>query len=297
MKIRNILLYVCLFFVVSSVWSQGGEVVVVVSRTLAPYQEALKGFEHDGRFNAVVINLEGDATKTAPILEAVQNVRPEAVLAFGTDAVNAVKNISLSLPIVYAMVLEPVDFQGKKVSGIVIQIPPTEQFSRISKMLPGVKRVGVLYNPNFSKKAIAQARETIGQFNMMLIPIAIENPSEISGALSNLTKDKVDAIWSVVDNMVAQPMMVGKTIEHSQNQKIPFIGLSVFHVKAGALSAFSVDYSDVGRQASELVAKVITDGVSGKVETPKKIVVFVNEVTQRQLNVELSKVTDVQFVR
>jgi putative ABC transport system substrate-binding protein len=272
-------------------------VLVVLSRTLAPYQEALKGFEQDGRFSTTVINLEGDATKVGLVQNALGNNKPEAMLVLGTDALNAIKNTACTVPVAYSMVLEPMELPGKKASGVIMQIPIADQFNRISKLLPNVKKIGVLYNPNFSKKTINQAREIVGQFGITLIPIAIENPTEISGALTNLTKDKVDAIWSVVDNIVAQPAVVGKTIEHAQNQKLPFIGLSVFHVKAGALAAFSVDYADIGKQSSDLISKMLAGSSIGKVESPRKVIVFVNDNAQKQMGLDLSGISDVQVMR
>jgi putative ABC transport system substrate-binding protein len=272
-------------------------VLVLLSRTLAPYQEALKGFEQDGRFPTRVVNLEGDPAKVGLVQDALDSGKAEALLVVGTDAVHAIKNSAPGLPLVFTMVLEPVDLPGKKIGGVVMQVQSADQFSRIAKMLPAVKRIGVLYNPGSSKKAIGQAREDVGRFGMTLIPIAVENPSEVPSALGNLTKDKVDAIWSVVDNIVAQPAVIGQTIAHAQAQKLPFIGLSAFHVKAGALLAFSADFHDIGKQTAELTAKVISGAGVGKVEFPRKIMVYANEGVQKQLGLNLSSAEDVQWMR
>ncbi|NTV51857.1 MAG: hypothetical protein HGA76_02415 [Candidatus Firestonebacteria bacterium] len=274
------------------------KVVAVLSRALAPYETALKNFQQDGRFAVQVVNLEGDMSKIGEIQAALAAEKPVAVLALGTEAVNAIKN---SPPpgsaLIFSMILDPMEIPGRKVSGVVMQIPTGEQFARLAKMLPGAKRVGVVYNPKFSKKSILQARDVVGQYGMSLMPIAVENFDEIPGALSNLTNDKVDVLWSVVDNLVAQPSAISQIIEHAHNEKVPFIGLSMYHVKAGALAAFAVDYSDLGKQTAELTAKVVAGEASNRIETPRKIVAYVNDTVQKQLGLNLSDFPDVQILR
>jgi putative ABC transport system substrate-binding protein len=273
-----------------------GNVVVVLSRSLGPYEEAFKSFQQDARFTCQLVNLEGDMSRTGEIANAVASGKPEAVLAFGTEAVNSLKANPSSIPMVYSMVLEPMEIPGKKTAGVVMQIPISEQFERFVKMLPGAKRLGVVYNPKFSKKIISQARDAAGQYGLVLLPIAVENEGEVQGALSNLTHEKVDVLWSVVDNTVAQPAVISQIIEHARAQKLPFIGLSMYHVKAGALMAFAVDYADIGRQTAELTAKAISGQSSGKMETPKRIIIYVNESVQKQLKLDLSNFSDVQVV-
>jgi putative ABC transport system substrate-binding protein len=296
MKTLRVLSVSLLLGLVLGTAASAGKVVVVLSRTLGPYEEALKSFQQDGRFTVKVVNLEGDMAKAGEIQDAVAAEKPEAVLAFGTEAVNGIKLNPPSVPLVYSMILEPAEIPGKKIAGVVMQIPTAEQFERLSKMIPGAKRIGVLYNPKFSKKIITQARDVVGQHGLALMPIAVENPGEIQGALSNLTKDKVDVLWSVVDNMVAQPAVIGQIIEHARAQKLPFIGLSVYHVKAGALAAFTVDYSDIGRQTADLTAKVTAGESLNRTESPRRVIVFVNDAVQKSLSLDLSNFSDVQLV-
>lgn len=271
------------------------KIIAVISRSLGPYQEALKGYEQESKLTVQEVNLDGDVSKGSQVTEMLSAEKADGVLAVGTEALAVLKMIPVSTPAFYTMVLEPLELPGRKTSGVLMQISVNDQMLNISKLLPAVKKVGVIYNPNSSKKSVNQAREVAGNYGLTLSPIAVENASEVSGALTNLTRDKVDAIWSVVDSTVAQPAVIGQIIQHAGSQKIPFIGLSVFHVKAGALAAFSVDFADIGTQTASLTKKVLAGGAN-KVETPRRIVIYVNAEVQKQLGLDLSKAPNVQMV-
>jgi ABC-type uncharacterized transport system substrate-binding protein len=115
------------------------------------------------------------------------------------------------------------------------------------------------------------------------IPLAINSQDEFKGALAKLTKDQVDLIWSVPDSFTLQPQAVKDTIEHALNQKLPFIALAEAHVTAGALAAFSVDFSGLGAQTAELVKSTLGGKSVLPVYYPKQVILYVNPDTLGKL--------------
>jgi putative ABC transport system substrate-binding protein len=288
----------CLALAGSAAPALATKVAVIFSRSMPPYQEALRGFEQSGFTDTAVLNLEGSAANVPVVLKDVAEARPDGVLIFGAEAFNALKAGLPNVPVVYALVLEPLEGPNRT-AGVLMQIPVEDQIDRIRRLLPGVRKVGVVYNPAYSLKTINQARQLVDAAQMTLVPIAVESVGEIPSALNKMAESGIDVLWSVVDKTVAQPVAVEQMIKFSLERKVPFIGLSVFHVKAGALAALSVDYADLGQQTG-LLAKRVLDGTvsSGKVETPRKVIIYVNGETQRRLGLKnLVQLPEIQMVQ
>ena len=134
---------------------------------------------------------------------------------------------------------------------------------------------------------------------MSLVPISVESVGEVPSALSKMKEGNIEVLWSVVDKTAAQPSAIEQEIKFSLENRIPFIGLSVFHVKAGALVAFSVDYSDLGAQTAVLAKRLLAGSeAAGRVETPRKVIIYLNVETQRRLGLKnLTALPEIQAVQ
>ena len=72
----------------------------------------------------------------------------------------------------------------------------------------------------------------------------------------------------------------------------PFLAASDIFVQQGALAGLSVDYKDLGRQAGEMVQRILKDGQpDGRLEAPAKVNLAVNRQTARQLGAVINEAT------
>lgn len=287
---KQIILMIFSLSLIAKLPAWGGEkkIVVVLSRFLAPYEEALEGFKETSRCDIRHFNMKGDAGRARQIMEVLSPPDTDLVVTIGSEATLAAqKYLSSSIPVVYTMVLEEQKFTGRRAAGVLMQVPIKEQLGSIQKLFAYVSKVGVIYNPIHSGDKINQTRRLITEFGMHLVPIAVENQQDITNALNKLTRDKIDLLWSVVDQTVAKPAAVKLVISHSLEEKIPFIGLSKFHVQAGALAAFSVDYKEIGAQTAVLARKVIQSKKKmPPVEFPHRVILFLNTQTWEKLGIK-----------
>jgi putative ABC transport system substrate-binding protein len=88
---------------------------------------------------------------------------------------------------------------------------------------------------------------------------------------------------------VFNPQTAQSILLFSLRHRIPFVGLSLSWVSAGALYALDRDYQDIGRQCGELALQVIHGARAGALppSAPRKVVYSVNLKTARQLKVEI----------
>lgn len=297
---RNIFVFgVFLLYALTGLALQGrGAKVAVVSKNVGPYQATLDGFQRSAKFDYQVFTLEDNESQNSQVAKNLNAARPSLIIAVGTEAVLFSKNATFGLPIIYTMVLEPIQFADVQLSGITIKVSINDQLSRIKKILPKRKTLGVIYTSFGSGRDIEEARSLIDKYELAIYPISVETMQEASQAISKLTPGVVDILWMVLDKNLSRPEIVQQMIQHSWNTKLPLIGLSPYHVKAGALAAFSVDFADVGAQTAAYTQSVLAGEKVKNADAPRKVLVYVNTKIQAKLGItDLVALPDMQQVQ
>jgi putative ABC transport system substrate-binding protein len=275
------------------------KVAVILSRSLTAYTTAVEGFEvSSASLEYRVLNMEGDMEKGRRIMQSLKPGKTSLVVAVGTEAAIAAKLLNSTIPLLYTMVFNPPDFLHRQAAGIIIKPGIDAQLKRIRKLLPTKNRIGVIYDPRYSSGSIKKARLSADRHALILLPIAIEKQEDIPQVLLKLTRDRVDILWMVIDKTLAHPSVFYLLLAHSSKEGLPLFGLSSFQVKAGALAAFCVDFPDIGNQTSQLAEKILEGKNKDVLEFPRKLIIYVNPKTQKQLGIDdLGVFPEVQFIQ
>jgi len=286
-------------------------VVVVKSRNLVPYNQAVEGLKktfaaRDLAVQIREVELPSEPTKEEPFLRALEKSGPDLVVTVGTQATLSVVRYIKSAPVVFSLVL----FSGESesllqnrpanVTGSAMDIPINLQFQRLQEVIPELKRVGVIFNPQNSMGEIEGARRAAREIGLTLVEIPVTNESEVLQQVEGL-KGKVDVLWSVADSTVFTPRSVDSILLLTLRDGIPFVGLSPSFVKAGALLSFSCDYQDVGSQSAEQALEILAGKSPAEVSVayPRRISLFLNLNTARAIHLEISQKlqSQVEFMR
>ena len=268
----------------------GQRVLVIQSLNVPPYEEALAGFKSvcDAEITKVIIS---DQERINPS-QIIQSDKPELILAIGMDALTKIKEIE-DIPIIYMMVLNPqaITFGEKNISGISMTLSPEKQVTTLLEVLPAIKRIGTLYNPDRTGNFIKGAVNAANNRGITLVAEKVQSTKELPPALKNIQK-KIDAFWMIPDITVYSP----ETIEFLllfllENQK-PIISFSEKYVELGALMSISVDPYDIGNQAGE-VAKAILSSNGSKRDVQRidarKAVIFINLKIAKKLRITIDE--------
>ncbi|MCK5242669.1 hypothetical protein KAR34_09475 [bacterium] len=267
--------------------AEAGKIVLLTSRDDGPYAEVCKAIEQSGNLEIEKVNLADNSPKA---VKAVQDLSPDQadkIIAVGIKAIILSKKVDSRIPVIYTMVYNPVKFENRKSAGIIIRISVAEQIARLRELFPERKRIGVVFNPQYSGNQINQARGLMKKYDFQLFAIPVGNQEEISGALKRFSKGIINILWLVADQTVAHPESLKKLAAYSKQQRIPLIGLSRYHIQKGALAAFSVDFKDIGRQVAARAGK---DFAEQEVEEPQKVIMFINGGLKKELGI--SDLTD-----
>jgi putative ABC transport system substrate-binding protein len=233
----------------------GHEIVTVQSIRVAPYEEAIKGVESvcDAEITRLVISeLEG-----ADVVKKVDEIKPDLVLAIGMDALVRVKTIK-NIPIVYLMVLNPQSIlSGENITGVSMNIPQEKQLITLLEVLPELKNIGLLYDPDRTGHLAKSAQDAAGKTGIKLIASEIHSSKSASLLIMNM-KEKIDLFWMLPDITVLTPETVEFLLLFSLENQIPILTFSDKYVELGALMSIGIDPFDIGRQAGEMAKKILS---------------------------------------
>ncbi len=225
---------------------------------------------------------------------------PKVMVGIGTTAAEALisNNRKQGIPIVFSSVTDPVGTglvasikkPGGKVTGVSDYTDPAKQFAMFKRILPKLTKLGIIYNPgeNNSRTLIEAMEKAAIQFNIQLVTAAANNTSEVADAALSLVS-KVDAIFINNDNtaLSAFDTIVRRATEH----KIPVFVSDTDIVDRGALAALGPDQYTVGRQAGQLVIKILAGATpaNSPVLFPEKVELFLNMKAAKALSIEIPK--------
>jgi putative ABC transport system substrate-binding protein len=266
----------------SSVWA--AKALVILSKDLPAYRQVADGYTGGSADEVQRISLVDEASQ-AQALSLLASGRIDLLVTIGPQAAELAKARS-TIPWVYTMVLDPPAGTGARSGGVMMRIDLSDQVVWLKKLFPQAKQVSVIYNPAYSLKLINRARTLAEQNQLTLLPMAVESAEEVNGALQKIKDAKIDVLWSVVDSTILQPQVISEIIAFTDKNRIPFIGLSESHVKAGALATITVDYSDLGAQCADLAVRLQRGTAAGGMETARRLVIYVNPGIQKNLGLQ-----------
>lgn len=294
-----IILFVILF------WPSQGKgctVLAIRSKDTVPYNHAITGFRSGFQgleLNLVIIDTTEEETEISSILS---KYRPDLILCLGTKALKYALTVK-KIPKIFCLVLHPEMYLSTDyldVYGITIELPPLLQFRIIAQAFPRLKRIGVIYNPEFNQKYIEIAKESAKSVALDLVTCSVRSVKEVPSALHHL-EDKIDILWSILDNTAYGPETARYVLLFALRRDIPFVGFSPQFAKAGALMAVYGDYEDMGRQSALLAKKVLLGNEESlvKILQPRKARIAINQKVARALGItftpEFLKIVDKVF--
>jgi putative ABC transport system substrate-binding protein len=268
-------------------------VIVVVSQDAAPFRDALAGFKRElehgaGAINWEIVQLQGEPARATQMLAQTQAGRVKLVLALGTLATHESLLRFPGTPVVAGMILTASEIEGApNATGVFLQFPVETELEWLARLLPGQRRVGVLYHSAEAKGRVSQAERLAAGANLNIESYQIDAPQEIPDALESLA-NRADVLWGITDPMIYNSETAKSLLVFSFRHQIPLIGLSTPWVKAGALYALDRDYQDIGVQCAQLAEKILEGRTPGSLQPvpPRKVRYSLNQRTATQMKLQ-----------
>lgn len=268
---------------------------------LGPFRQRLGELGYvEGRNLALAVrNAEGRADRYPALAAELIRLEVDIIVVQGNAALVALRKETQSIPIVMAMIGDPVGAgfvaslakPGGNITGLSNQAEgiSAKWVELLKEAAPGTTRIAVLLdskNLAHAKmwNAIEQASQALG---VRTVARDVRGPDAISVAFSAMAADKVDAIILLPDPAFGANLR--RIAALAGAQRLPAIAVFREFPLAGGLMSYGPSFADNWRRAAEYVDKIVRGAKPAElpVGQPVKFELVVNRKTEKALGLTL----------
>ncbi len=250
------------------------------------------GYRENKDFVLGIRFTQGDTTALPAAARELIQFGANIIFASTQSAAKAAQRATTRLPIVFAIVSDPVGSglvesfarPGGNVTGVAdlsLELGP-KRLELFRQIIPGLKRVLFLYAATdaASVEAARVYRGAARHLGIELVEQAVRTKEEAQAILAQVRKDEVDGILGAHQ----PPLNIsGFIMEASSKRAIPTMFASSFFVEGGGLASYGPNLYETGRLAARLVDKIL------KGTKPADIPVEVNTKIEFAINLKVAK--------
>jgi len=265
-----------------------GDVLVVQSMPIKPYNEALRGFR--SICSDATRNLTSFELSEADVVKKVRKSEPDLILAIGMDALQKVKEIR-DVPIVYLMVLNPqsLTLDAGNITGVSMSIQPERQLAMLQQVLPHARRIGLPFDHDKSGSFVRKAQNAAAAMGIELLAKRVQSSRDAAAALDGM-KGKIDVFWMIPDTTVVNSGSVDLLLLSAIENRIPVLAFSEKYAEKGALLSMEVDAAEAGRQAGEMANSILAGKAVKSIEKTdaRGVILTVNMIVAKKLGIPVN---------
>jgi putative ABC transport system substrate-binding protein len=281
-----------------------GVLLVLLSPTGTEAQAFRQGLRDAGYVEGrdVVIewrSAEGDYSRLPQLAADLVDRRVDVIIADTTQATQAARRATATVPIIMAIVADPVGSgvvpnlsqPGGNITGLSIMLAElsVKRLQLLKDAVPKVTRVGVLWNPPtaYHAKALENLKAVAPSLAIELVVVSARTSQEIGPAFDAVNRTHAEALY-VVD---CPPFFTHRTaiVQRAMKGRLPVISGERPYAEEGALMSYGPSYEDQFRRTTEYVDKIFKGAKpSGlPIEQPKKFDLVINLKTAKALGLTI----------
>ena len=236
-------------------------------------------------------NANGEVTNANLIATNYKADKKDLVFGIATPSAQALVNNISDIPVLFSAVTDPASAKllNSNVTGTSDKLENVAaQLDLLLKIKPGVKKIGVLYNPSEQNSAVQvqEIQKIAKQKNIEVVLQGINNFGELAQATKNLL-GSTDALYLPTDNLVVSGMNL--IASEAVNVKKPVVVSENSSVKEGALFTMGLDYYALGKRTGEMAIEILKGKPASQIpfETSKQMKLYVNSKTAQALGLDV----------
>ena len=257
---------------------------------------AAAGYEDGKNLKFVYESAKGSTDAATAIARKFVRDKASVIVAISTPSAQAAVAAAAAIPVVFAAVTDPLGAKlvrdmyapGGNVTGVSDLAPVKKHIALIHKISPNARTIGILFNPNEpnSYTLVSMMKSTAMGVNMTLVRAPARTAAEVPAAAQGLV-GKADVIFVPTDNTIVAAL--DAVIKVGLDNRIPVYAGDVDAVKRGAIAAIGVDYYNLGRQAGNIVVRILAGADPGKIAVAgvEETNLYVNPGTAAKIGVTI----------
>ena len=254
------------------------------------------GFKDGKNLKFVYESAKGSTDAATAIARKFVRDKASVIVAISTPSAQAAVAAAAAIPVVFAAVTDPLGAKlvrdmytpGGNVTGVSDLAPVKKHIALIHKISPNARTIGILFNPNEpnSYTLVSLMKSTAMGVNMTLVRAPARTAAEVPAAAQGLV-GKADVIFVPTDNTIVAAL--DAVIKVGLDNRIPVYAGDVDAVKRGAIAAIGVDYYNLGRQAGNIVVRILAGADPGKIAVAgvEETNLYVNPGTAAKIGVTI----------
>jgi putative ABC transport system substrate-binding protein len=240
---------------------------------------------------------DGKPERIHVLVRELLALAPDVIVAAGPQPVRAFKQATASVPIVMAIVSDPVEEglvlslarPGGNLTGQAFQNQAltTKRLELLKEAIPKLSRVAVLADSTFGEIGYQQAEGAARALQIRLQLLAVRPPADLERAFTSAATGRAEALL-----VLASPFLSANrqsVVESAARRRLPATYESKDFVKAGGLMSYGPSFPDMHRRAAIYVDKILKGATPADlpVEQPIKFELAINLRTAKALGLTI----------
>lgn len=242
---------------------------------------------------------KGDYDRVPGLLADLIDSKVDVLVFDSTVATELAKRSTTSIPIVMALVVDPVGsglvkslaHPSENVTGLSMMTTDlnSKRLELLKEVTPQLSRVAVLWNPDhpFHKTVMKDLSGIAPSLSIELSSVSVRNPEHFAEAFANISQSKAQAIYVVED-----PIFYAHRVELlrlASTARLPTIHELRRFPEAGALISYGPDLYDLFRRSALYVDRIFKGAKPADlpVEQPTRFELVVNVKTAKALGLQI----------
>lgn len=254
---------------------------------------AEEGFIDGSTIRITYKNAQGDMSNIPLIIKDLISRRVDLIVTDSTPCMVAAAQLVKDIPVVFTVAFSPEQLgmkdAPKTLTGVYDPMTMGELIALIRQCLPGVKKLGIPFNPSEQNAVLAaqRVREECAKQGITLEEMNVFSSNDILQTMEALVLKEVGAIVISADNTMHTGMpTVAKVVEA---HKVPLFVTEPGLVTSGACAGIGADFYEWGRQSGKIAARIIRG------EKPEEIPIEKIAANVLCLNLTAAKAQGVTF--
>jgi putative ABC transport system substrate-binding protein len=232
---------------------------------------------------------------------AAELVRLDAdvIVVGSTEAARAVKRASSTIPIVLAIVPDPVASglvtslarPGGNITGIASMSSDlvAKRLELLAEAIPRLRRVGVIWNPDIPAHAnrVEELQRAAHALSIKLHLVGVRSSEQFGAAFAAIGQADAQALYLIEDALFfAHRATLG---ELALSNRLPAVYWTREFADAGGLMSYGMSYEDLVRRSAAYVDKILKGAKPGDlpIEQPTRLELVVNMRTAKALGLSI----------
>ena len=312
MKTPKIIFILFLLIIGNSVLAQEGKKAkILISKVIdhpalnSTTQGIIDALASSGYVLNQNLELKIESAQASPVLAQqiagkFVHMKPDIVVGVGTVSAQSFLKYAKAnkVKLIFSSVTDPIgaslisdlNCPEQNISGVSNFVELNPQLIMIKKILPKIKKLGILYNPGElnSVSIVEKLEQLCPTLGITLIKQTIDKTGDVAQSALKLSQN-VDAIFISNDNtaLSALPLIV----KSAKTKKIPVFVSDTDAVSLGAIAALGPNQYEIGKQTGRMIVRLMEGEECSKqpIEFPEKVELFINADAAKELEIQIPK--------